>query len=165
MNNWKLNIWSYLYSQSIWERNRYSLLETTKSRAKSLSCAKTKPMNGQLTVVTWSPPLKGTGGFTAEVSVRSIRLSVPQLRNKNFKQATQDGLAPSTISISESPGSPTPLPQQQTPPAGEAQLLGHSAGSARCSTLSLFLFPWALLSVFWSKLKIVSKENNYKIAP
>ena len=60
----------------MWKRNRYSLLETTKSRDKWLPHAKIKPVNGQLTVIGWSPPPKGTGDFTAEVCSEHLALGV-----------------------------------------------------------------------------------------
>lgn len=85
-----------------------------------LPCAKTKPMNGQLTVIIWSPSPKGIENFAAEVSVWSIWVSVPQLRNKNFKQAIQDALVhvPPLLLIAVVPSSPSPdskLPQCMRP--------------------------------------------------
>ena len=97
------------------------ILETTKSRNKRTPSAKMKPVTGHGTIIIRSPPPIGTRNFTTEVSVLSIWLSVSPLSDKNFKQATQDGPEPATISTSESCG-PRPLLTD------EARLLGHSAG-------------------------------------
>lgn len=70
-------------------------------------------MSGCLTIIIWSPPPVGTGNFTTEANVWSICLSVPQLRNRNVKQATQDGPAPNSISTSEGCGPHTPSPDSE----------------------------------------------------